>query len=184
MFLVCLLNGKESAWQDVLLMHFLYLCLKLWLLVSQDSDGLPEGIPWPNIFSPLSIVRNLGESQRFCTSMMFWVFHTLLQSTSTLPLRDYPPCQFLSREWRLTRLSGGETLVPGSLWSLFLKISWWMGLPLSSDCLLELGLEEGTSLNSVNEMPGDRVFPAPNCWILHSLGMCEIFTQEKGYSSC
>lgn len=100
---------------------------------------------------------------------------TLLQSTSTLPLRDYPPCQFLSREWWLTRLSGGETLVPGSLWSLFLKISWWMGLSLSSDCLLELGLEEGTSLNSVNEMPGDRVFPAPNCWILGSLGMCQDF---------
>lgn len=175
MFLTCLLNGKESEWQDVLLMHFLYLGLKLWLLVSQDSDGLPEGIPWPNIFSPLSIVGNLGEPRLLCTSMMFWVFHTLLQSTSTLPLRNYPPCQFLSREWWLTRLSGGETLVPDSLWSLVLKISWWMGLPLSSDCLLEPGWEEGTSLNSVNEMPGDWVFPALNCWILGSLRMCRGF---------
>lgn len=89
---------------DVLLMHFLYLGLKLWLLVSQDSDGLPEGIPWSNIFSPLSIVGNVGEAWRFCEYNV-WVFHTLLQSTLTLSLCNYPPGQFLSREWRLTRLS-------------------------------------------------------------------------------
>lgn len=114
MFLAGLLNEKESLWQRwaTWVMRFLY---QLWLPVSEEQDGFPEGLACSAEPSPLSI--DAGEL------WLLWLLQ-VLQSATTLPLRTvthHASSLDVNAEWIV---SGWEMLVPSILWNTFLQKSW------------------------------------------------------------